>query len=137
MHDGTHCQSDPFTTARVFLDDHSRVLCLGSCNVCFFLWCVYKKNLDPDKNFEPLYADVAGMESALDTLQKQMRPRHSQEELSRSCATHAEIRGEINMVSDSAENTQWGLIKWVAIPFSMQLHQASGSKSTSRTMGMQ
>ena len=82
-----------------------------SCSACFLCW-IYKRADDAYKRFEPLYTDVGVMESALHTHQQQMA--QTQEELRPLHAAHAELSGEIELVSDSTENIQWGLT-WVGI----------------------
>lgn len=80
------------------------------------------------------------MESALHTHQQQMA--QTQEELRPLHAAHAELSGEIELVSDSTENIQWGLT-WVAIqcvdtrsaPKMVTLERAN--LIASRTMSMQ
>lgn len=55
------------------------------------LWWIYKRADDAFKSFEPLYTDVAMMESALHTLQQQVRRLRS---------AQAELSEGIEMVSD-------------------------------------
>ena len=84
------------------------------------------------------------MESALHTLQQQMQ--EAQADLGRLCSAQAELSGEIEMVSDSTENLQWGLINmggytnFNALTPSQRRHRYTLERANmvaSRTMGMQ
>ena len=108
------------------------------------LWCIYKRADDAFISFEPLYTDVAMMESALHTLQQQVQ--EAQADLRRLRSAQAELSGEIEMVSDSAENLQWGVIttggyaNFNALTPSQRQRMYAMERSNmiaSRTMGMQ
>ena len=62
------------------------------------LWWIYKRADDAFKSFEPLYTDVAMMESALHTLQQQVQ--EAQADLRRLRSAQAELSEGIEMVSD-------------------------------------
>ena len=111
--------------------------------LAFWGW-VFKRANDAYTSFEHLYTQYAILESAVYTLQQKMAQVET--DLRRPRSGHTELSGEIEMVSDSTENIQWGLINIGAYTnfnglTPMQRQQMYGLERANliaaKTMGMQ
>ena len=111
--------------------------------LAFWGW-VCKRASDAYTSFDHVYTQYAVMSSAVTILEKKVAQMET--DLRRLRAGHTELSGEIEMVSDSSENVQWGLINMGGYtnfhkltPFQRQqmytLERAN--LIAARTMGMQ
>ena len=111
--------------------------------LAFWGW-IYKRANDAYTSFDHVYTQYAIMSSAVTILERKVAQMET--DMRRLREGHTELSGEIEMVSDSAENTQWGLINMGGYtnfhgltPFQRQqmytLERAN--LIAARTMGMQ
>eukprot|EP00435_Cladocopium_sp_Y103_P024514 s1965_g6.t1 len=99
-------QSDGFSRMFIFLCIAAR----GALIYCVDLFpCqVYKMSHDAYTSFEPLYADVAVLESLSEGLSKELATARN--EVQRLRAAYEEMHGEVEMVSDGIDSVHWGLV---------------------------
>lgn len=99
---------------------------------------------DAFHSYEQNYTDIAIMEPVVNRLCREIQ--ECQAGLRRAQQTHAELRGELEMMCDSVENVQWGLIHMGGYTHfhtmdtaqRQQMYTTEGANLiAARTMGMQ
>ena len=74
----------------------------------FFMFKVYKMARDAYQSFEQIFTDIAMLEPLVDRLCNDGSDFQAQ--LQRVRAAHAELQGELEMLSDTLEGIHWGLV---------------------------
>lgn len=88
--------------------DVRAVLHFSLCWPAVFMCKVYHMARDAFHSYEQNYTDIAVMEPLVDRLCREVQ--ECQSGLQRAQRAHAKLQGELEMLCDSVESVQWGLI---------------------------